>query len=349
LQQSLLLQKLCCDFIDHSSDSNTTEVVWSFSTTAPPSTLLTRGLEDRDLPNIFTQTYSANIPGSLWIPLTVLIKTGHFKRMQHWKHELMDKTAPACLYCYVSRRWLSTDHPDPTGTQSRFIAWQIFSHLCEAVRVANMRGLDTPQKFNTLLGFTVGIYGSDLAESLRHTLDSSSIKEAAHEVTTIESNGILDYGVAAANDEASMRLLQEILISRPVLSHLMSRIFLWYDYSCMAQPPRNENEENLFRQGLQYLNAIQLLGRTMILVDDVEDYLSRAWCTLEAMTADPFQSIDLMAGSLRPTVRKGLVEHFFDNCLRDRVHIVWRRLLDTEVFGYQTPMECMRRLGLKAT
>jgi hypothetical protein len=56
----------------------------------------------------------------------------------------------------------------------------------------------------------------------------------------------------------------------------MSRIFLWYDYSCMAQPPRNENEENLFRQGLQYLNAIQLLGRTMILVDDVEDYISRA-------------------------------------------------------------------------
>jgi hypothetical protein len=67
------------------------------------------------------------------------------------------------------------------------------------------------------------------------------------------------------------------------------------------------------------------------------------------MTADRFQSIDLMVGSLRPTAHEGLVEYFFDNCLRDRVHIVWRGLLDTEVFGHQTPMECMRRLGLKAT
>jgi hypothetical protein len=137
------------DFIDHSSDSNTTEVVWSFSRTAPPSTLLTRGLEDRDLPNIFTQIYSANIPGSLWIPLTVLWTFQTHAELETRSYR------QNCFYCYVSRRWLSTDHPDPTGTQSRFIAWQIFSHLYEAVRVTNMRGLDTPRKFNMLLGFTV--------------------------------------------------------------------------------------------------------------------------------------------------------------------------------------------------
>jgi tetratricopeptide (TPR) repeat protein len=333
---------------------DTKDNIWSFSKRAPPSVLLTRGLEDRDLPKIVTQTYSVNIPGCLWIPLTVLIKNGHFKRMQDWKHELIDKTAPGCFYYFVSHRWLSTGHPDPTGAQSRFIAWQIFSHLCEAVRVANMRGLDMPRKFSTLVGFAVGAYGSDLAESLlvnvlRHTLDSGSIIEATQEVTTIESNIILDYGVAAANDEASLRRLQEILISRPVLSHLMSRIFLWYDYSCMPQPPRSESEENLFSQGLQYLKSIQLLGRSLILLDDVEDYLSRAWCTLEALTADPFQSIDMMVGSKRPTAREGLVEHFFDNLLQDRPHIVWRGLLDTEVFGHHDPEECMRRLGLEVT
>ena len=129
----------------------------------------------------------------------------------------------------------------------------------------------------------------------------------------------------------------------------MSRIFLWYDYSCVPQPPRSESEEAVFRQGLQYLNSIQILGRTMVLLDYVEDYVSRAWCTLEAINADQFQSIDVMIGSQRKTGRKGLIEYFFDNLLQDRPHIVWRGVLDTEVFRLQTPIECMRRLGLKRT
>ena len=185
---------------------------------------------------------------------------------------------------------------------------------------------------------------------LRHALNSSSTEEAAREVATIESNGILDdYGVAKANDKASLQSLHEILKSSPILSHLMSRIFLWYDYSCVPQPPRSESEEAVFRQGLQYLNSIQILGRTMVLLDDVEDYVSRAWCTLEAINADQFQSIDVMIGSQRKTGRKGLIEYFFDNLLQDRPHIVWRGVLDTEVFRLQTPIECMRRLGLKTT
>src|SRR5260370_40989524 len=58
---------------------------------------------------------------------------------------------------------------------------------------------------------------------------------------------------------------------------------------------------------------------------------------------------DLLVGSARPSARKGTVEHFFRMLLVDRPYMVWRGILDTEVFAVQTPYECMARLGLAAT
>jgi hypothetical protein len=97
------------------------------------------------------------------------------------------------------------------------------------------------------------------------------------------------------------------------------------------------------------LNTLQVLGRTIVLLDDVEDFMSRAWCTLEAIFADRLQAIDLMIRSQRGTARQGLAKRFFHEALEDRPHIVWRALLDTEVFGLQTSSECMTRLELKMT
>ena len=139
--------------------------VWSFSRTAPPSFAL-HDLEDRDLSKSLTQSLSVDIPYSLWLPVTVLIETGRFKRMQDWTHVLSCKTAPGCFYYFVSHRWLTTSHPDPSGTQARFIAWQLFSHLCKAVQIAHLRGLHAPRRFSKHLGFVLGFHGSDLAESL---------------------------------------------------------------------------------------------------------------------------------------------------------------------------------------
>lgn len=86
-----------------------------------------------------------------------------------------------------------------------------------------------------------------------------------------------------------------------------------------------------------------------MLLDDAEDYLTRAWCTLEGLAADAFTSIDTLVGSQRSTAAAGTVEDWFAKLLEDRPHIVWRGLLDTEVFGIQDAQTCLARLSLAAT
>jgi hypothetical protein len=328
--------------------------VWTFPITAPPRMVLDNAV-DRDVSPLFTQVCHVDLPGVFWLPLTALIEQGQFLPMQRWGPVLVEDIKPGCFYGFVSHRWLSREHPDPQGVQARFCAWQLFSHLCEAVRVAGTRGLHAPRKFNALIGFPVGVKGTELAESLlvnvlRDTLDDAMLEQAVEEVTSIESL-TRDYGVSAAADvETAMGRLARILEEQPVLRMLTERLHVWYDYSCLPQVPRSDSEEALFRQGLEHLNLTQLMGRTLVLLDEVEDYMSRAWCTLETLVADSFNAaIDLLVGSGRAQGHRGEAEHYFWEVHADRPHIVWRALLDTEVFRVQTPVECMDRLGVRVT
>src|SRR5262249_48896956 len=131
---------------------------------------------------------------------------------------------------------------------------------------------------------------------------------------------------------------------------VLGQILLWYDYSCMPQRPHaTQAEERDFQQALRYLGAYQATGRTVVLLDDVDAHLTRAWCTLEALVADALTgTMDLFVGS-HYHGRSGEAEHHLLLALEDRPHLVWRGLLDTEVFGVQTRQECMARLGLTTT
>jgi hypothetical protein len=118
----------------------------------------------------------------------------------------------------------------------------------------------------------------------------------------------------------------------------------------MPQPPRTPEEDSVFRNGLEHLAAIQIMGRTAILLDEAEDYLSRGWCTLESVVADTLGGVkDLLVGSARHRIESGEVEHYFAMLLEDRPHLIWRAVLDTDVFRVQTPEECLSRLGLTVT
>jgi hypothetical protein len=327
---------------------------WTFPITTPPSMLLEQGAEDRDVSPVLAQLVSVSIPCGFWLPATALVEAGRFERMQDWRDVLTDELTPGRFYCFISHRWRTPTHPDPDGIHARFVAWQVFAHLCEAVRVAHLRGLDAPRRFSTSLGFPIGPHGSQLAESilvnvLRPARDPALVAEAASEVASVEEL-VENYGLAATAEDEGLRALAGVLRSRPVLADLMGRVLLWYDYSCMPQQPRSADEEALFREGLNFLNGVQALGSTAVVLDDVEDYLGRAWCTLEVIVADTqLQSIDLLVGSRHDTTDDGLVEQFFTEALEDRPHLVWRALLDTEVFRIQTPTEFFERLDLRAT
>jgi hypothetical protein len=333
-------------------DGGESEETWSFPLSRPPGMLLQQA-EDDDAPLLAAQLLTLDLPGQRWLRLSRLIESGRFLRMQEWADDLEQQTAPGRFYCFVSHRWLTPTHPDPDGLQARITAWQLFAYLCDAIRIAHLRGLHQPRRRNPLVGAVVGVAGAELTESLlvnilRRVLSDDDVAQAMEEVRLLDTL-IEDYGVATAMKDEDLDGLAGALDSSPVLRTLVDRIFVWYDYSCLPQPPRTDAEETQFGQGLEALNACQLLGRTIVLLDEAEDYLSRAWCTLEALVADKAQGVDLLVGSQRATAGEGRAEHYFGMLMEDRPHVVWRAMLDAEIFRVQTVERCMTRLALAAT
>jgi len=326
------------------------EEIWSYALSHPPKVIRSVASERDALP-LNAQQLRVDAPGMRWLPLPLLIEAGRFRQMQEWAEQLEKTTVPGRYYAFVSHRWLTPVHPDPEGRQAQFVAWQLVARLCEAIRVAQLRGLHQPRLQS--MGFGIGAEGSLLAESiivnvLRHVLDDQSLEEAGADAAAIREL-IRDHGVTAAGADPGLVTLRAMLTERPALARLLARISVWYDYSCLPQPPRTDNEEVLFRQGLDALTACQILGITLVLLDDAEDYLTRAWCALEGLVADSVHRIDTLVGSQRPTAVGGTVEEWFGNLLRDRPRIVWRALLDTEVFGVQDAQACFERLSLAVT
>jgi len=332
------------------SEGREQQDLWTFPLSAPPSPLL-RDAIAKDEPELAGASIRIEASGMRWLPLRTLLARGHFPRMQDCREELVATMESGAFYAFVSHRWLSRAEPDPDGGQARYAAWQLVAHLCDALRAAGRRGLHEPRRYNPLTGFAVGVAGSELAEALlvnvlRAALDDDGLREALAEIAPLERE-LADFGVARAAADTDLAGLRELLAPRPRLTALVDRIHVWYDYSCIPQAPREAADDALFVAGLKELAACQILGRTVILLDDAEDYLSRGWCTLEALTADTMSGrTDVLVGSERGTAREGHAEHYFGTLLQDRPHIAWRAILDTEVFGVQTPDECMRRLGL---
>jgi hypothetical protein len=327
-----------------------TETVWTYALSHPPKFLRDQAIA-WDAPQLASRQLQVDLP-MRWLPLSLLVEAGRFLRMQEWADRLETSTLPGHYYAFISHRWLTPAHPDPQGRQAQFVAWQLTAALCEAIQVAQLRGLHEP-RLQSQTGFGIGAQGSGLAESmlvnvLRQALDGPSLERVAAEAAAIWEL-TRDHGVTAAATDSGLGKLRAVLTEHPAVAELLARIFVWYDYSCLPQPPRTDDEDALFRQGLDGLTACQILGRTLVLLDDAEDYLGRAWCTLEGLVADANGSIDTLVGSQRPTAAAGIVEDWFAKLLEDRPHIVWRGLLDTEVFGIQDAQTCLKRLSLGAT
>jgi len=326
---------------------------WIFSLTDLPESLLLDTI-DSDEPMIAAQQWQVNLQATHWLPFPVLLAEGRFRKFQDIRSRLVRKTGSGSFYCFISHRWLDPSQPDPDALQAQFAAWQLLAYLADAVRVADQRGLQQPRHFNPHFGTAVGPRGAKLAEALivnvlRYTLDADALSKAAAEALSLESE-LEDYGVAKASKDTMLKELNRLLADRPTLRGLIEHIYLWYDYSCLPQPPREGADVDLFVKGLEELPAAQIIGRTSIMLDDADDYLSRAWCTLEALVADTFGgATDLIVGSSRPSTVKGVVEDYFEKLLQDRPHVVWRAVLDTEVFGIQSSATCMERLDLDVT
>jgi hypothetical protein len=330
---------------------------WTFSLAHPPAFLL-RETFDAPATTLATARHSVSLPGVLWLPFAVVVEKGVFPRFQATRDRLRSPTEIAGVHLFVSHRWLARSEPDPEAIQARFFAWQLVAAVCEAIEIAGDRGLNTPRRASRLIERPVGRFGSALAESLfvnllQPNLSEADVPAAIAEVAAMSAD-LEDRASAIADGDRGLQILRERLNNMPQVRRLLDRVLIWYDYSCLPQSPRDAADEPLFREGLAHLNHVQLIGATTILLDEIDDYLGRAWCVLEAITAESLTALTStpsfqLAGSRRSTNRSGKAEHYNELLLRDSPHLVWRALLDTELFAGQTPERCMARLGLDVT
>jgi len=324
---------------------------WIYSLSAPPESLA-KDSEARDASRNLSSSISADLPKVAWIRLPEILAGAGFVRGGPALFDKSSRVLNDGFYVFVSHRWRNPHHPDPDGMQARLLCCQLFATLIEAIGVANLRGLKEPRRFSTLLGRPIGPQGSELAERmivnlLRPNTEASQLDQLATECADLAEFALLG-GTAAAKSDAALSEIAHLLSTRPALKGLIERIHVWYDYSCIPQEALEQPD--VIDSALESLAGLQLLGCTVVMLDDPFDYLSRAWCTLEIGNADAFGSnYHLLTGSHRATASRGLNEHHFEMLMEDRVHLIWRGLLDTVVFRSQDAAECMRRLGLAVT
>lgn len=91
-------------------------------------------------------------------------------------------------------------------------------------------------------------------------------------------------------------------------------VFYWFDYSCLPQEPRTQEDEHFFKKTLPKISTIQSKGSTIIIAE--ENYNERMWCYIEHFAAVLF--------SKRKHGIVSTVEYIGDNSsyyeIEDRVH-----------------------------
>ena len=287
-----------------------------------------------------------------WLPFLDLVEQGRFVRMQDCDR-LTGRLEPDAFYLFVSHRWRGLADPDPGGGQAAAVAWQMVAEAVEAIWVRAARG-EEPRRRSRFGHTHVGPRGSELAESILVNLlqsvdenDFAALVREAESFDDIEA----DRGVRFAIEGGGLARLRARLSGTPAIRKFLSRFRLWYDFTCMPQQPRTEAEQARFELMLQRQTVVQALGRTAVLLDDIADYFGRGWCSYESILAYRHlsETLDVWAETGRALSRAGSTIAAFMRVLEDRPHILWRALLDTDLFALQTPEECMARLGLQTT
>jgi hypothetical protein len=86
---------------------------------------------------------------------------------------------------------------------------------------------------------------------------------------------------------------------------------LWYDFSCLPQPPLTTSDRSLFRDSVRELNSLIIVTEFLCIL--TEDYINRAWCFYEWAISR------LFAGGLRVQIHPADIPADFDSIVVDMV------------------------------
>jgi len=205
-------------------------------------------------------------PGT-WYAWSTLVGWKRWPRRQ--KGQPLATTAnPGKLLLFVSHRWESPDHPDPTGAQ--LLCLKVGLTLALAAAVLQLRSGEKNERSCSGLPETI-------AKFLEHVLDSGEVTALQQWAQRIKAAA---EGVTEENSFWTKSRRLETPKIRPRLDRIRSLVLVWYDYASMWQAPRSPHEEAQFHREILELNTIQAHAATVVIAGD-ERYLSRAWCFLE--------------------------------------------------------------------
>jgi hypothetical protein len=164
------------------------------------------------------------------------------------------------LILFVSHRWESQHHPDPCHVQ-----WKALQRLLVAVKTL----ADASQCHNDSdrLNMVPSLWPQDylLAAYLLGTL-------------VFRSGGQLDQ--MYKNHQAATMHDKGLTLSS-FGDFCLSKMGVFYDYTCLPQKPRNQNESKEFDGMLQHLMGLVARTEVLSLRSHQDDFEQRAWCIFE--------------------------------------------------------------------
>ncbi len=192
-----------------------------------------------------------------WFPWSALRELDRWPRRQDFESAA---AAPdeGSLLLFISHRWESLDHPDPSGRQLEAVRAGLAMALAAAVLgdgdQATASGL--PELFGRWLRATA--------------VPLDALRQWAEEVRAAAQSTLTEAELLIRSRQAENDAVRAVC----------ERVLIWYDHASMHQVPRTAEQEQQFRADLQRLNHVQAGAATVVLAQD-DDYTRRAWCFLE--------------------------------------------------------------------
>lgn len=180
----------------------------------------------------------------------------------------------------ISHRWEAGNCPDPTGMQFhravRFAIKACMMAMHSSPAVFNAVDCSDTQLCHELYFALQELYAQQVAWWKRpNAAEEFASDSALHERFTL----LHEYFRNTIGDSNTNFVLPDFA----ALPGMLDQIDIWYDYTSLPQHPRNERDEDLFRQGLDSIDQAFSENFTVILWSKAS--LNRTWCVFEALLA----------------------------------------------------------------
>lgn len=182
------------------------------------------------------------------------LKAGDLLRMESFRRRQELEVEPMApenchLLLFISHRWETAEHPDPSGRQLAALK-SLIHLLCDAC----------------------------------DALSAQSVEERLRFLPSLRRYGALQAVLLISRLSPSVLTLGSSIEGKRAREWLPNHIGVWYDFACLPQQPRSDGEEQEFQTALLTWPDLLLSEEVSVIAlrDAGDDYESRGWCFAEA-------------------------------------------------------------------